>query len=393
MKILVTGSEGYIGSVLVPLLLRAGYQVLGVDTGFHSVSQLYSLGNRVSPPTLVKDIRHLTDEDLHGVEAVVHMAELSNDPAGQLSPQITYDINHNGSVHLAQIAKAAGVKRFIYTSSCSVYGVSTHAALTEADPVNPQTAYAHCKVLVENDLQQMADPGFSPTFLRNSSVFGAAPRIRFDIVLNTLAGLAWTTKQISLTSDGTPWRPLVHVLDVCQAILCVLKAPKEAIHNQIFNVGHNQNNYQVRDLAHIVAQTFAGCQVEFGNQSPDNRNYQVCFDKITQHLPGFVCQWDARRGAQQLHQMFAMANLTAEMFNSRGYIRLKQLEHLIATQQIDANFFWQSPNWLALTPMSNLIPHPTKALAEDQPGDRLALSGEVERSELRPESSALGAGW
>ena len=342
MKILVTGTEGYIGSVLAPLLMQRGHEVIGVDTGFYKVGWLYNGSDR-TPKTLNKDLRHLTAEDFAGVEAVVHMAELSNDPAGQLAPTLTYDINHKGSVQIAALAKAAGARRFIYMSSCSVYGVSTQRALTETDPVNPQTAYADCKILVERDLQPIADDDFSPTFLRNASVFGASPRQRFDIVLNTLAGLAWTTQEIKLTSDGTPWRPLVHVLDVCKAIVCALDAPREVVHNQIFNVGDNSNNYQVKEIAAAIVAVFTDCRVSLGSESPDNRNYQVNFDKINQHLPGFQCDWNAKQGAQQLFDVFSQIDLDEHTYKFRGFTRLKQLEYLIRTQQIDRNFYWSRP--------------------------------------------------
>lgn len=224
MKVLVTGTEGYLGSLLAPMLMQRGYDVLAVDTGFYKVGWLYNGSDRTAQ-TLNKDIRQLTAEDFAGVEAVVHMAELSNDPTGALAPNITYDINHKGSIHIANLAKAAGVRRFVYMSSCSVYGVATGSDVTEESSTNPQTAYAICKTLVERDVTAMADDGFSPTFLRNATAFGASPRMRFDIVLNNLSGLAWTTKEIKMTSDGTPWRPLVHGLDICKAIVCTLEAP------------------------------------------------------------------------------------------------------------------------------------------------------------------------
>jgi nucleoside-diphosphate-sugar epimerase len=339
MKILVTGTEGYIGSLLAPLLMERGHEVIGVDTGFYKVGWLYN-GTELTAKTLNKDIRHITTEDLSGVEAVVHMAELSNDPAGQLSPTITYDINHKGSVRLAELAKAAGVRRFIYMSSCSVYGVATGNDVTEDSPVNPQTAYAICKTLVEKDLRPMSDDSFSPTFLRNATAFGASPRMRFDIVLNNLAGLAWTIKEIKMTSDGTPWRPLVHLLDICKAIACTLEAPRDIVHNQIFNVGDTAHNYQVKEIAEIVADIFKGCQLSFGDNGADNRSYRVSFEKINKTLPGFKCDWDAQRGAQQLFDLFTEIGMSADTFLFRGFTRLKQLEHLIHTQQIDKNFFW-----------------------------------------------------
>ena len=341
MKVLVTGTEGYLGSLLPSLLMQRGHEVIGVDTGYYKVGWLYH-GTEVTALTLNKDIRQITAEDLQGVEAIVHMAELSNDPTGQLSPNITYDINHKGSVRLASLAKAAGIRRFVYMSSCSVYGVATEGDVTEETPVNPQTAYAECKTLVERDLQAMADDSFSPTFLRNATAFGASPRMRFDIVLNNLAGLAWTTKEIKMTSDGTPWRPLVHALDICKAIVCSVEAPRDIVHNQIFNVGDTSNNYQVKEIAEIVAQIFTGCQLSFGQNGSDNRSYRVSFDKINKTLPGFKCEWDAVRGAQQLFDLFTQIDMTEETFLFRGFTRLKQLEYLLRTQQIDRDFFWKS---------------------------------------------------
>jgi nucleoside-diphosphate-sugar epimerase len=339
MKVLITGTEGYLGSLLAPILMKQGYEVLAVDTGFYKVGWLYN-GAGQTPKTLNKDIRHLTLEDLQGVEAIVHMAELSNDPTGQLSPDITYNINHHGSVHLATLAKVAGVRRFIYMSSCSVYGVATEGDVTEESPVNPQTIYAICKTKVESDVKAMSDDNFSPTFMRNATAFGASPRMRFDIVLNNLAGFAWTTNEIKMVSDGTPWRPLVHALDICKAIVCALDAPRDLVHNQVFNVGDTAFNYQVKEIAEIVAKVFKGCQLSFGESSADNRSYRVSFDKINQMLPGFKCEWDAQRGAQQLFDLFTQIDMSEETFFFRGFTRLKQLEYLIRTQQIDSDFFW-----------------------------------------------------
>ncbi len=341
MKILVTGTEGYLGSLLAPILMRDGHEVLAVDTGFYKAGWLYH-GAPMTPRTLIKDIRQITREDLAGMEAIVHMAELSNDPTGELAPHITYEINHKGSVRLAELAKEAGVERFVYMSSCSVYGVAAESYVTEESAVNPQTAYAICKTLVERDLAPMADDGFSPTFLRNATAYGASPRMRFDIVLNNLAGLAWTTREIKMVSDGTPWRPLVHALDIAQAIVRILTAPRAAIHNQIFNVGDTAHNYTIKEVAEVVAEVFPGCQLSFGQQGSDNRSYRVSFDKIKAQLPGFQCAWDARRGARQLHDVFQEIDLNADLFNGRGFTRLKQLEYLIRTRQIDQDFFWRN---------------------------------------------------
>ncbi|QIR38433.1 SDR family oxidoreductase [Tolypothrix sp. PCC 7910] len=340
MKILVTGTEGYLGSLLPPLLIERGHEVLGVDTGFYKAGWLFN-GTDVTAKTLNKDIRNISLKDLQGIDAIVHMAELSNDPTGQLSPNITYDINHHGSVRLAKLAKEAGIRRFVYMSSCSVYGVATEGDVTEESPVNPQTAYAECKTLVERDVMQLADDDFSPTFMRNATAFGASPRMRFDIVLNNLAGLAWTSKEIKMTSDGTPWRPLVHALDICKAIVCALEAPRDIVHKQIFNVGDTANNYRVKEIAEIIADIFVGCQLSFGDNGADNRSYRVSFEKINTMLPGFKCDWNAQLGAEQLFKLFSQIDMTEDTFLFRGFTRLKQLEYLIRTQQIDKDFFWQ----------------------------------------------------
>jgi nucleoside-diphosphate-sugar epimerase len=339
MKILVTGTDGYLGCLVAPELLRDGHDVLGVDTGFYKSGWLYS-GVTATALTLTKDIRRLTDDDLAGVDAVVHMAELSNDPLGQLSPMVTYQINHEGSVHLAELARRAGVARFVYMSSCSVYGVAD-GELDETSPVNPQTAYAECKTRVERDLTAMASDTFAPTFLRNATAFGASPRMRFDIVLNNLAGLAWTEKRIAMVSDGTPWRPLVHALDIAKAIRCVLAAPVELVSGEVFNVGSSEQNYRVREIAEIVAAEFPGCQVTFGSSDRDNRSYRVSFDKINNKLPGFSCDWDAVAGARQLHEVFRRIDLDFATFAGRGHTRLLQLQHLIRTGQVDDELFWR----------------------------------------------------
>ncbi len=340
MKILVTGTEGYLGCLVAPELMRRGHDVLGVDTGYYRAGWLYN-GVHATARTLAKDIRHVTLADLEGVDAIVHMAELSNDPLGELLSEVTYTVNHGGSVRLAELAIQAGVQRFVYMSSCSVYGVAG-GTVDETSPVNPQTAYADCKTLVERDLRKLASDDFSPTFMRNATAFGASPRQRFDIVLNNLSGLAATTGRIAMNSDGTPWRPLVHALDIAKSIYCALEAPLEAVHNETFNVGSNEQNYQVRTIAETVGAEFPGCEVSFGPAGGDNRSYQVNFDKISSQLPGFSCDWDAAKGARQLHQVFDAIGLDEATFTGRGHTRLKQLEHLIATKQLDADLFWTS---------------------------------------------------
>lgn len=342
MKVLVTGVEGYIGSLLAPMLVEHGYQVVGLDTGYYCDGWLYSdKAVRASPLVVHKDLRQVAVTDLQGFDAVVHLAELSNDPLGQLNPETTYAINHHGSAGLARSAKVAGVKRFVYNSSCSVYGVGSGEFLDEEAPANPQTAYAECKVHVERDTAQLADETFSPVFFRCATAYGPSPRMRFDIVLNNLAGLAWTTKKIAMVSDGTPWRPLVHVLDICKAIICALEAPREAIHNQVFNVGDDRENYQVKEIAGIVAEAFPGCQVTMGPSGGDNRSYRVSFGKINDKLPGFRCERNAHQGAQQLRELFERIEMSREVFEFRAFTRVKQLQYLLRTRQIDASFFWR----------------------------------------------------
>ena len=341
MKVLVTGTEGYIGTLLPPLLVARGHEVVGVDTGFYKAGWLYN-GTEVTALTWTKDIRRIGAEDFEGVDALVHMAELSNDPVGQLAPTITGEINHAGSVRLARLAREAGVERFIYTSSCSVYGVVSEELVDEESPLNPQTAYAVCKTLVERDVGALANDGFSPTFLRNATAFGASPRMRFDIVLNNLCGLAWTTGKIRMESDGTPWRPMVHASDICQAIACTLDAPRELVHNEVLNVGDPGSNYQVREIAEVVASVFAGCDVMFGELGADNRSYRVRFEKIHDVLPGFECNWDLERGTREFLELFERIDLDEETFRFRGYTRLKQIEYLLRTGQIDEQFYWRA---------------------------------------------------
>jgi nucleoside-diphosphate-sugar epimerase len=372
MRVLVTGSEGYIGTVLCAYLLDRGYDVTGLDTGFHRVGWLYHGVDR-SPAWVAKDIRNVTVEDLRGYDGIVHLAELSNDPVGALNPEITFEINHLGSVRLATLAKEAGVERFIYMSSCSVYGSAGDTDSTETSEVHPLTAYAQCKVLVERDVAPLATDGFSPTFLRNATAFGASPRMRFDLVVNDLAGHAWTEKVIRMDSDGRPWRPFVHILDISQAIDLVLRAPRDVIHGEVFNVGSNLQNYQVREVAEIIAGAFPGCRTQFGDSSGDHRNYRANFDKIREHLP-FETRYDVARGAQQLLDVFRAVDMSTELFESRGHTRIKQIQHLLSTGQIDARFFWIRPPAPAGTgadpaaaggEATGVAAHPAPALGSD----------------------------
>jgi nucleoside-diphosphate-sugar epimerase len=343
MKVFVTGVNGYIGAVLAPYLMERGLTVLGFDTGYYRDGWLYSDNQTLasSPQTINRDLRTITERDLEGCDAVAHLAELSNDPLGQNNPRVTHDINHHGSVALAQKARSLGMKRFVYMSSCSVYGAGTGDFLDETAKVNPQTAYAECKVLVEQDLGKMAADDFCPVFLRNATAYGPSPRMRFDIVINDLSALAWTTKRIAMVSDGSPWRPVVHVQDICEAIYRSLIAPEEAVHGKVFNVGQNSDNHRIRDLAKIIAEEFPGCEISVGPPSADNRSYRVNFDRIHGELPGFTCRFTARDGARQLREIFERIQMTDDIYKFRAFTRLKQLQYLQKTNQIDGDFFWR----------------------------------------------------
>jgi len=342
LRVFVTGVNGYIGAVLGPYLMERGLEVVGLDTGYYRDGWLYSDDRhlRWTPFTLHKDLRLIEPEDMKGCDAVAHLAELSNDPLGQNRPQITHQINHGGSVKVAEAARRAGIRRFVYTSSCSVYGAGSGDFLDETAPPNPQTAYAECKALVERDVGKMADDDFCPVFLRNATAYGPSPRMRFDVVINDLSALAWTTKRIAMTSDGSPWRPVVHVLDICEAIYRSLIAPEDAVRGKIFNVGQNADNYRIREIAQIIAEEFPGCEVSTGPSTGDTRSYRVNFDRIHRELPGFRCHYTARDGARQLHALFRRIQMPTEVYQFRAFTRLKQLKYLQATHQVDEDLFW-----------------------------------------------------
>jgi nucleoside-diphosphate-sugar epimerase len=364
MNILVTGMEGYIGCVLAPYLMERGHSVTGLDTGFYRDGWLYHSQSARYPACINRDLRQVAEGDLQGFDAVVHLAELSNDPLGQHNPALTYSINHLGTVAFATKCKKVGITRFVYTSSCSVYGAGSGEYKTEQSETNPQTAYAECKTFVERDLFAMATDDFSPIFLRNATAYGASPHMRFDLVLNNLAGFAWTTKEIKMTSDGTPWRPLVYILDIAHAIACALEAPRRVVHKEIFNVGSNSENYQVREIAQIVADTFPSCKLILGTSDGDNRSYRVCFDKIHSRLPGFKCLHDAAMGARELLELFQRINMSLDVFNFRPYTRLKQLQYLLQTGQIDDQFYWKRreiSEFSKTAPQTDSKIHPTAA--------------------------------
>ena len=339
MRVLVTGHLGYIGTVLTPLLNAAGHQVFGLDSDFYSRC---TFGKALSDvPGLKKDIRDIDAKDLEGFQAVVHLAALSNDPLGNLNPELTYQINHSASVRLAQLAQEAGVKRFLFSSSCSTYGAAGEELITEEADFNPVTPYGRSKMFVERDLSQLANDDFTPTFLRNATAYGVSPRLRFDLVLNNLVAWALTTKRIYLKSDGTPWRPIVHVEDIARAFLVILESPREVVHNQAFNVGHTEENYRIRELAEIVAETVPGCQIEYApDAGPDKRTYRVDCDKIARVLPDFKPQWDARRGAQELYEAYQAVGIRQEEFEGPRYKRLAHLQQLLDTGLLDASLRW-----------------------------------------------------
>lgn len=340
-RVLVTGGDGYIGNVLTPRLMAGGYDVTVLDAGFYRGAWLFN-DCRDRAALLTKDIRQVEPDDLASFDAVVHLAELSNDPLCEHDEALTIEINHLASVALARAARAAGVCRFIYASSCSVYGAAEEDVVSETSPMRPQTAYARCKGLVERDVAELADSQFTPVFLRFATAFGASPRMRFDIVLNNIAGLAWTTGRISLNSDGTPWRPLVHIRDISEAIAQALSAPRAAVHNEILNVGADQNNYRIRALAEFAAATFPGCALEIADRQTDNRSYRVSFAKIGRHLPQFRCEWTAQRGFRELRALFEHIGMSAEDFGAAPYTRVRQLARLLGTPQVDSKLKWQA---------------------------------------------------
>jgi nucleoside-diphosphate-sugar epimerase len=343
MRILVTGHKGYIGTVLVPLLLERGHAVVGLDTDLYAACSFTEDGMADVPEHAV-DVRDVTADDLAGFDAVIHLANLSNDPLGNLNPELTYKINHQASVRLAEQAKIAGVKRFLFSSSCSLYGAAEgEDMLSEAAPFNPVTPYGEAKVLVERDLAPLADDDFSPVYMRNATAYGMSPRLRFDLVLNNLVAWAITTGEIYMKSDGTPWRPIVHIEDISRAFIAALEAPREVVHNEAFNVGRSDENYQIREIAEAVRDVVPDCDIEYApDGGPDSRSYRVDFSKIREALPDFEPQWTARRGAQEVYEALRDANLTPDEFEGPRYRRIDHIKQLISDGLLSEDLRWDT---------------------------------------------------
>lgn len=339
MKVLVTGSRGYIGCVLVPMLQKEGHEVIGLDTDLYE--RCTFTGEVPDIPTILKDVRDVEIEDLEGIDAIIHLAGLSNDPLGDFNANLTVDINELGSIHLARLAKKVGVERFLFASSCSNYGASGSNFLDENSAFNPVTPYGNSKVAVEKALIDLADEKFHPTYLRASTAYGLSPRIRFDLVANNLTAWAFTTGKVYLKSDGTPWRPIVHVEDISRAYIAILHAPLDEIHNNSYNVGTTTENYTIKEIAEIVKEVVPGCEVSFApSAGPDKRCYRVNCDKIARNIHGFKPQWTARRGIEQLFEAYKQSNITLEDFEGPKYKRISHIKELIADNKLSKDFRW-----------------------------------------------------
>lgn len=341
MRVLVTGHHGYIGCSLVPALTSRGHEVTGLD------SYLYSgctIGPEPEPvPAIACDVRDVTVDQLRGFDAIVHLAGLSNDPLGDLDSDLTYDINHRGTTHLATAARDAGVGRFVFSSSCSLYGAQGDAPIDETAEFLPVTPYGRSKVLAEADLTALATDDFSPTFLRNATAYGMSARLRGDLVVNNLVGYATTVGEVRMKSDGTPWRPLVHIDDIAAAMVAAIEAPREAVHLEAFNVGRSEENYRIREVAALVADVVPGCSVTFADGAgPDARNYRVDCDRILDRLPGFQPSWTVRAGIEQLYQAYLDHGLDLDDLNGPRLSRIAHIRAARADGRLDPSLRWRA---------------------------------------------------
>ncbi|MGE0622650.1 MAG: NAD-dependent epimerase/dehydratase family protein [Pseudomonadales bacterium] len=339
MRVLVTGHLGYIGCVLTPMLTERGHDVHGIDSDMYRNCTFF--GSVPDVPATIKDVRDVYPEELKGYDAVIHLAGLSNDPLGDYRPELTEDINFRGSVRMAQMAKSAGVERFIFASSCSNYGASGDNFLTEKAAFNPVTPYGESKVNVEHSVGPMASDEFSPVFLRASTAYGVSPRLRFDLVVNNLVAWAFTTGKVHIKSDGTPWRPLVHVEDIARAYVAALEAPRDAVHGQAFNVGQTSENYRIREVADLVERQVPNCEIEFAaDGGPDKRCYRVDCNYISRTLHEFKPQWTVARGIQQLYERYVDVGLKLEDFEGVRFQRIAHVKHLLEQKHLDDNLRW-----------------------------------------------------
>ncbi len=339
MKVLLTGHLGYIGTVLTPALLNRGHDVTGLDSDLYR--ECTFAGEIADVPAIGKDVRDVEVSDLEGFDAVIHLAGLSNDPLGDYRPELTEQINFEGSVHIARLAKQAGVSRFLFASSCSNYGASDDNFLTETAAFNPVTPYGESKVKVEEAVSRLADDSFSPTYLRASTAYGFSPRLRFDLVVNNLTAWAVTTGEVHLKSDGSPWRPIVHVQDIALAYITAMEAERDVVHNEAFNVGTTTENYQIREIAKLVHEIVPNCDVGFADDAgPDTRNYRVDCNYIARKLHAFKPQWTVRRGIEELYEAYTRVGLTLDEFEGERFKRIAHIQKLVNEQRLDADLRW-----------------------------------------------------